>query len=182
MISLIIKSFYLILPAYLANMAPPLFGRLGWLEFLNRPVDGGKKLGDNLLFGKNKTWRGLAAAVIFGVLTTLIQLGLSHWQFFRGISLIDYSSNWLVFGLLAGSGAILGDLAKSFFKRRLGRKPGTAWPVFDQLDFVVGFFIFTWWLVAPTWLVVLVIVVMTLILQPLVNILAYIFKFKKVWW
>ena len=182
MLSLIAKSFYLILPAYLANMAPPIFGRLGWLEFLNRPIDGGKKIGNNFVFGKNKTWRGLLAAVIFGLLATLIQLGLWHWSFFREISLINYPADWFTFGPLSGLGAILGDLFKSFLKRRMGIKSGAAWPLFDQLDFVLGFLIFTWWLVGPAWQVVMAIIVMTLILQPLVNILAYIFRFKKVWW
>ena len=41
-----------------------------------------------------------------------------------------------------GLGALIGDLIKSFFKRRLGLKPGARFVPFDQTDFVVGALIF----------------------------------------
>lgn len=182
MIDIILKAFYLVLPAYLANMAPPIFGRLGWLKSANEPVDGGMKLGQDYLFGKTKTWRGIIAAVIFGALTAGIQAWLYDFGFFRNISLVDYRHDFFIFGILAGLGAILGDLVKSFFKRRLHITSGGTWPVFDQLDFIAGFFIFTWWIVRPEWLIIIAVCLMTLILHPITNILAYIFKFKKVWW
>ena len=31
---------------------------------------------------------------------------------------------------------------KSFFKRRIDIPPGASWPVFDQLDFFVGAYVF----------------------------------------
>jgi len=182
MLDLILKAFYLVLPAYLANMAPPIFGRFGWLKSLNRPVDGGIKLGRDYLFGQTKTWRGIMAAVIFGLLTTGIQAWLYDFDFFRNLSLINYGQDFIWFGILAGLGAILGDLVKSFFKRRLHLKSGDAWPIFDQLDFIAGFFLFTWYFVRPDWQIILTVCLMTLILHPLVNIIGYFLRFKKVWW
>jgi CDP-2,3-bis-(O-geranylgeranyl)-sn-glycerol synthase len=35
-------------------------------------------------------------------------------------------------------GALAGDLAGAFLKRRLGIQPGGLFPVVDQLDFIVG--------------------------------------------
>jgi len=69
-----------------------------------------------------------------------------HNNIFAEISLVDYS-NWLLFGFLMGFGALLGDMTKSFFKRRLGYAPGKPFIPFDQLDFVVGALLFTYPLV-----------------------------------
>ena len=182
MLSLLIQSFYLALPAYLANMAPVVFDRLNWLAFFARPIDAGRKWGSSYIFGSTKTWRGLVAAVMAGLLITGLQAGLYNLEFFQNISLFNYQNNFWLFGLLAGLGAILGDLFKSFFKRRLKIASGQPWPFFDQLDFIAGFFLFTWLLVRPPWPIVLTVVIMTLILHPLVNIIGYLLRFKKVWW
>jgi hypothetical protein len=48
------------------------------------------------------------------------------------------SAGWLATGLRFGFGAVAGDAAKSFFKRRLAIAPGSPWIPFDQLDFAVG--------------------------------------------
>lgn len=181
-VKLIIVSFYFILPAYLANMAPVIFGKLGWLNFLAKPIDGGGKMGGEFIFGSGKTWRGIVSAVILAIVVTAVQAVLFKYQTFNSISLIDYPHLWLVFGFLAGLGAILGDLIKSFFKRRVNISSGRPWIIFDQLDFIAGFFLFTWVLAWPSWRVVLIVIVLTLILHPLTNISAYWLHMKKVWW
>ena len=182
MIDIVITTFYLLLPAYLANMAPPGFANAGWLKFLDKPVDGGLRFGKDYLFGSSKTWRGLVAATIAGVIVAGIQSLLYSNLYFNEISLINYHRHWLIFGFCAGLGAILGDLVKSFFKRRLHIGSGGPWPVFDQLDFIVGFFVATFWLVRPDWQIMLAAALMTLVLHPLINIIAYFLKLKKVWW
>ncbi|MFA5029479.1 MAG: CDP-2,3-bis-(O-geranylgeranyl)-sn-glycerol synthase [Patescibacteria group bacterium] len=180
--SVVWQAFYLAWPAYLANMAPVIFKNFGWLKFLDRPIDGGKKFGGDYLFGRHKTWRGLLAAIVGGALASFFQLILYRYQFFSSFSLFDYNQQWLLVGLLGGLGAILGDLAKSFFKRRLKIASGRSWPVFDQLDFIFGFFVFVYLTVRPPLLVVVVVFLITLILHPLTNVFAYLLRFKKVWW
>jgi CDP-2,3-bis-(O-geranylgeranyl)-sn-glycerol synthase len=96
--------------------------------------------------------------------------------------LVYYPELFVLFGFLAGFGAIFGDLLKSFFKRRVGIRSGGAWPVFDQLDFIIGFFAFTYLIVWPMPEVVITIMLITLILHPLTNIVSYLLGFKKVWW
>jgi len=183
MIYVIFQTFYLLLPAYLANMAPVIFGKLKCLRFSAKPIDGGQKLGQDFIFGSSKTWRGLITAVIFGMLAAGVQAILySNYYFFYKLSFIDYRSDWLWFGALAGLGAILGDLIKSFFKRRVGIHSGGVWLVFDQLDFIVGFFIAVWIFFKPSLIIVIIACLMTLVLHPLTNIIAYLLKFKKVWW
>lgn len=179
---LFLKSFYFILPAYLANMAPVIFHKLELLQFLGRPIDGGKKIGNDYIFGSGKTWRGFIAAILLGIIVAAVQAGLYQNEAFRQISLVDYPSVYWLFGFLAGFGALFGDLVKSFFKRRIHIHSGKSWPIFDQLDFIVGFFVFTYWLVQPPFEVIAIIFIITLVLHPLTNVIGYLLKIKKVWW
>ena len=178
----LLKSFYLILPAYFANMAPVIFDKLGLLKSMAKPIDGGLKLGQDFLFGQNKTWRGIISAVIFATLISGLQAVLYSYNFFNKISLIDYSENFLIFGGLAGLGAILGDLIKSFLKRRLHIASGKSWPIFDQLDFVIGFFIAVSLIYRPSIGIILASLLITLILHPLINLISYLLGLKRVWW
>jgi CDP-2,3-bis-(O-geranylgeranyl)-sn-glycerol synthase len=47
---------------------------------------------------------------------------------------------WL--GAWLGLGALFGDIVKSFFKRRLGIKPGTMFQPWDGIDYMIGAIIF----------------------------------------
>jgi CDP-2,3-bis-(O-geranylgeranyl)-sn-glycerol synthase len=182
MIEFILSVAYLALPAYLANTAPVLFARAGLLRSLNHPVDGGKRWGVRRLFGTHKTWRGLVSGAIVGFIVVAFQAWLYQFPTFRELSYIDYPQHLIVFGLLAGSSALLGDLAKSFFKRRYGIASGDPWPVIDQLDFIIGFLVCTYPLVQPSLSVVVTMLLITLIVHPLTNILGYFLHLKKVWW
>ncbi len=51
--------------------------------------------------------------------------------------IVDYDG-WMGLGLRFGLGAMAGDSAKSFLKRRRRIPPGAPWVPFDQLDFVLG--------------------------------------------
>ena len=174
MLILIFQAIYFVLPAYLANMMPVFFAKLGWLKSLGQPIN-------EPLFGTNKTWRGIISAIFGGIIISGIQALLLNFVFFINLSIYSYH-NWLIFGFLAGLGAILGDLFKSFLKRKKGIKSGGSWPVFDQLDFIVGFFIFTYWLARPDWQIIVTAIILTLILHPLTNIIGYALGIKKVWW
>ena len=179
---LILKSFYFTLPAYLANMSPVIFDKLGIFKFLKKTIDGGRKIRGDYIFGSGKTWRGIVSGAIFGVLAVLIQSFLHSFDIFENIAIIDYSSGIILFGLLAGLGAILGDLTKSFFKRRFKIKSGRPWPIFDQLDFIVGFILFTYFIATPPIEIIITIFLITLILHPLTNLVSYFLGIKKVWW
>jgi CDP-2,3-bis-(O-geranylgeranyl)-sn-glycerol synthase len=182
MIDLFLQSFYFSLPAYLANMSPVILNKLGAWKYFAKPIDGGRKIGNQFIFGKNKTWRGLLSAIVFGSLMAMIQAFLYRYEFFRELSIVDYTSLFLIFGILAGSGAILGDLVKSFFKRRIGIVSGQAWPIFDQLDFIFGFILFVYYFSIPSVEIIITICLITLVLHPLTNMISYLLGVKKVWW
>ena len=109
-------------PAYVANMAPPLIKYWkGW----NRPIS-------PRWLGSHKTMMGFAAGLVGALAATFVQHAIACEA-----GIVDYD-RWLELGLRFGLGAMVGDSAKSFFKRRLRIPPGRPWIPFDQLDFVVG--------------------------------------------
>ena len=130
------QLLYLMAPAYCANMAPPF---VHLFPVWNRPLS-------ERWLGSHKTVTGVLAGLSVAVITALIQWRI-RW---RG-GLIDYDY-WPAIGLLLVSGAMGGDLAKSFLKRRIGIAPGGRWIPADQLDFVAGALLLiahraglTWW-------------------------------------
>ncbi len=121
------------LPAYVANMTPVLVKKISWL---NIPIDTGKIFYGRPVFGKNKTWRGLVFGVFAGVVTGFLQS-------LFGVSIVpDFAQFWFFISILLSSGALFGDLVKSFFKRRMSISPGSSWLMFDQLDYVIGALLF----------------------------------------
>jgi CDP-2,3-bis-(O-geranylgeranyl)-sn-glycerol synthase len=82
----------------------------------------------------------------------------------------------------ASLGALLGDLAGAFLKRRLKIKPGGALPVVDQLDFVVGALIFVSFFSAVSLPVVLILLLVTPPIHFLTNVAAYALGLKEHYW
>lgn len=181
MINIILQSLYFILPAYLANMAPVIFK---WVPILNFSVDCGASWHGERLFGEHKTYRGF----VFGALTGILGVFLQHKYFinFKNIELMPYgdfsNQKIMLIGICFGAGALLGDLIKSFFKRRLKIKDGHSWFPFDQLDFVIGALIALSPFYFPPLPHLIVILLITPILHFLTNIFAYLIGLKKVWW
>jgi CDP-2,3-bis-(O-geranylgeranyl)-sn-glycerol synthase len=153
--NLIVNAIIFILPAYCANATPVIAG--GGL-----PIDLGRKFIDGkAIFGKNKTFRGFFVGLVVGT-----GVGLSESAVF------NYP---LTFGLLLSLGALFGDLAGAFLKRRLGIAPGNLLPIVDQVDFVVGALIFSL-LLSPsmlTWELALSVLLITPPIHLLTNFAAY---------
>ena len=147
MFKLIFSCFWYLLPAALGNhnascgnrLWLPLFIKNG-LATLSVPIDFGAKIGDKEIFGKNKTWRGLLVGIITGILVAGLQAWLyKNNNFFMKNTIIDYNKiNFILFGILLGGGALLGDLVESFIKRRLKLPSGRPWFPWDQSDWIIG--------------------------------------------
>ncbi len=166
---LLLKCFYLMLPAYFANMAPVMVKKI---NLFAAPIDFNKKMNGNPLLGKNKTYRGLVFGIVFAVIIAYLQFLLYGGEFFREISFIDYQ-NWLVFGFLMGLGALTGDLVKSFFKRRIGIGPGRKFIPFDQADFVIGSLVFVSPIFDVSLTIFFVSLLLSFVLDVIVNHLAF---------
>ena len=147
MLKLIFACFWYLLPAALGNHNASCGNRLPLPEMLKRPlrklavpIDSGKTLNGREIFGKNKTWRGLVVGVITGIFVAGVQAALFFkTDFFRNNTVVDYGRiNFVLIGALMGGGALLGDLAESFIKRRLGKPSGKPWFPWDQADWIIG--------------------------------------------
>jgi len=166
------------LPAYFANMAPVIVKKINLFAF---PIDFDKQLNNKPIFGKNKTFRGLVFGLVFSIIVAYFQFLLYNDEFFRSISFIDYQ-NWLLFGFLMGTGALTGDLTKSFFKRRLGIRPGDKFIPFDQTDFVIGALVFIVLVFDLTLEIFIVALLLSFMLHILVNHIAFFLKIRNEKW
>lgn len=139
-------SLWFFLPAGIANVSPVFTSRIGFLRFLYKPLDFGKKINGKRVFGDNKTWSGLLFGIFVGfVVIALQKYGFSNSEWIRSISgSVNYSQSiiWYL-GPLLGFGAIFGDAIESFFKRQLEIRPGKTWFPFDQLDYILGGLLFS---------------------------------------
>jgi len=117
-------------------------------------LDMGKKFLDGRrILGDGKTARGFVGGLIVGTIVGLLQ-GVAR-------------------GFLLALGALLGDLASSFIKRRLGIERGGAAPGLDQLSFVVAALILASPVKVPPWQVIAVILIITPPIHLATNFIGY---------
>ena len=159
---LFLSALIFIFPAYCTNAAPVIFGGGG-------PIDCGKSFIDGKpLFGSHKTVRGFISGLASGILATIALCYLVPYNFFVGVAL--------------SIGALIGDLAGSFIKRRLSFPPGKSVPVLDQMTFVVFAVIFAY-AVSPIEIeIMLIVFVVTPVCHLVTNLIAYCFGLKTVPW
>lgn len=114
-----IVKYYL--PPMVANSSPVLIkGTI--------PVDNNKTWRDGRrLLGPNKTVEGL----LIGILSSFTTASCINMVIRAGFS-------YILLATLAGTAALIGDLAGAFIKRRLGIPPGGHLPIIDQLGFAVA--------------------------------------------
>jgi CDP-2,3-bis-(O-geranylgeranyl)-sn-glycerol synthase len=174
MFDAIISALWLMLPAYLANPTAVVFGGGTPLDLGRNFIDGKRLLGDG------KTFRGLAGGILCGMILGVIQMKLPLSEQLGQFTLLA------IFSLSCG--ALLGDVAKSFIKRRLGFRRGAKLPLADQLDFVIGAWILTY-LLQPAWFTehftitkMVIILIVTPLLHRITNIIGYYAKLKKEPW
>ncbi|MCX6801605.1 MAG: CDP-2,3-bis-(O-geranylgeranyl)-sn-glycerol synthase [Candidatus Diapherotrites archaeon] len=164
----IIVALYLV-PLYITNASALLFGG-------KHPLDFGKKLFGQPVFGKGKSIEGTFAGFAVGMASVLM---LDF--FFRQQTLLVHE-NFLLFGALLCAGALSGDIAASFVKRRFGMEKGRPVLLLDQLDFIAGGLAFTAWMRIPSIEEAVIIVVLTLAMHRLANYAAFKCKIKSVPW
>ena len=177
----LVSALWIMLPAYVPNPAAVIFGG-------GPPIDRGATWSDGLrLFGDGKTIRGFTLGVLAGIAAGGVELWaqtLAGWTLNRYLLPIHTIITVCTFAV----GALLGDLAKSFVKRRIGKGQGEPWPVADQYDLVIGAFLLTF-LAAPGWLlqnvtlpILIWILVLTPVLHRITNIAGHHLGVKRVPW
>ncbi len=161
-VTAIIASLEFIFPAYCANGAPVLAGGGLSMDFGKNFFDGKR------IFGNNKTFKGFFFGWFVGAGVGLIECLLFNFP--------------ILFCVLIPLGALIGDLAGAFTKRRLGINPGGLLPVVDQIDFVVGALLFAIPLSIIGWEVAVIVLIVTPPIHLFTNFLAYKLKLKSNPW
>lgn len=183
MFNIVFQSLFFFLPAYISNAVPVFLEKLRWFEFLKVPVDFGYKFRGHYLFGSTKTFRGIIGGAVGGVLTILIQsLLYMNVPSVQGWFLLAYDlPNILWLGFLLGLGEGLGDLIKSFFKRRMKLASSAPCFPFDQMSFL-GALGLSLLFFSPSPFHILSILIISPLVPLIANLLAYRVGWKKVWW
>jgi CDP-2,3-bis-(O-geranylgeranyl)-sn-glycerol synthase len=159
---LIVEALKFIFPAYCANAAPVLGGG-------GKPMDFGKNFFDGKrIFGAHKTFRGFFVGLALGAAVGIMDCAVFGYP-------------WL-FAILTPLGALLGDLAGAFCKRRLNLAPGALLPVVDQIDFVVGALVFALPIMTISWQLAVTVLLITPPIHLGTNFAAYKLKLKKNPW
>lgn len=159
----LLQTVFWYLPTVAANIAP-LFASLGdkreketkvlIRRWYNHPIW-------EEALGETKTWRGLTVGIIAAgfVFWGLSDLQNTGWEWVKDASILNYQSeSVVVMAVLLGGGALFGDIAKSFVKRRIPKEPkhqwwpnlravpkehrryppSEKWYPMDQIDFILG--------------------------------------------
>lgn len=143
---------------------PAAFHKIFVKQKLNYPIDFGKNFFDGKrIFGNGKTWNGLILGIFVG-------------------TLVGYLQQNLILGLALSSGALFGDLVKSFFKRRLGIERGKLWFPFDQIDFILGAFLFASFIIRINFIYLVILLIITPLLHLATNFIGFKLKLKKEPW
>lgn len=162
---LIGEALIFIFPAYCANAVPVLAGGGSPMDFGRNFLDGRR------IFGNNKTFRGFFFGWVVGILVGLVE-----------VLIFGSISYGVVFSILIPLGALCGDLAGAFLKRRLDIAPGGLLPIVDQVNFVVGALLFSLPLNVVTWQLAVTVLVITPPIHLFTNFLAFKLKLKSNPW
>ncbi|MFW6448970.1 MAG: CDP-2,3-bis-(O-geranylgeranyl)-sn-glycerol synthase [Halobacteriota archaeon] len=179
LVAVIVVAIWVMLPAYIPNNVAVVVGG-------GRPIDGGRSLGGARLLGDGKTWRGtlggIAAGVVVALALNAVEPTVVDWT---GVAVPTFS---VAATVALPTGALLGDMAASFVKRRLGHERGSSVPGLDQYDLVIGSLVlvavvdWAWVVDAVTLPVLIAIVVLTPVLHRGTNVAAYLLGLKEVPW
>ncbi len=175
-IGFIINTIIYFLPALIANGAPVIF--IGKVIKSPRPLDRGRKFIDGKpILGPNKTIEGFLIGCLSGLITGIAYTLITHNRFF------------ILYGLIMGLGAMIGDAINSFVKRRINIRSGDPFIPMDQLSFIIMSYVFIKLFeldklcgIEVTLAHFSMIVVIVMILHPLTNMISYLIGLKDKPW
>ncbi len=160
------------LPCYVANATPVIIGG-------GSRLDSGIKLADGrALLGKTKSVKGFFGGILAGIIMAGILSLLWPTLIFGNAETLFIS------GVLLSIGALVGDAAGSFIKRRYNIAPGVHCNVLDQMDFVIVGLVFAYPFAYELYTIpnLAFILIISYILHMGTNVLANRAGIKKVPW
>jgi hypothetical protein len=150
---------YLAFPVIFAAAIHLVVIRYDLFARLKVPIDLGRTVRGQRIFGDHKTWRG-ALIMVAG---SAVGMALQGYVRAPALEFFDYGRvNLWLYGALLGLGFVLAELPNSFLKRRWGVPPGrqaegaTYWvfTLLDQLDSVLGCLLALALVWTPPWAVI----------------------------
>ena len=176
-----IAVLYFLLPAYISNSGGLIFGGGTPLDMGKTDKNGVRWIGDGV------TWRGLIGGTLLGTLVGAIQgcFGADLLSLYGDLIVTPIAvglSNGIIIGFLLAFGALIGDAAGSFLKRRLGIGRGKPAPILDQIDFLVVALLFASLVVKFDLEFIIIAVILTIIIHLIANTGAYLIGIKDVWY
>ncbi len=178
-LEILLKTIWLLIPAYTPNNFAVLVGGGTPIDFGRKFIDGKRILGDG------KTIRGFVGGVAGGILVANIQYAIEEAFKIGLFSSLSYV-HFLTLAFLLAFGAMLGDSIGSFIKRRFGYERGAKFPIVDQLTFLIialalaSTYKYFWYLF--NYEIILTALIITPILHLGVNYIAYKLNLKEVPW
>ncbi len=171
-----LKAVFLLLPAYIANMIPVFSGG-------KTPIDFGQKLYRHRILGPGKTIRGFVYGVAAGTI-----IGSIEWLLLPFLN--DYASSFgfvfpkmnLFIAFLISFGSLAGDATGSFIKRRMNLERGKEVLGLDQLNFIIGAIVFSFFFTQISWEMIAVMILITPIVHRTACIIGYWIKVKREPW
>jgi hypothetical protein len=147
---LILQLLVFAIPVTFAAIVHMVVVRLRMLEWLNHPLDLGKRFRGERIFGDSKTFRGILVMVMMSMAGVALLWWLLVW--FPGLqhyNILDFGQYSTIFyGLLYGLGYTLAELPNSFAKRQAGIPEGKrgSWLniLIDQADSPIGCLLILW--------------------------------------
>ena len=135
LLNAIITVLWIMGPAYIANSVAVLTGG-------KYPIDNGRTLSDgNRILGDGKTWSGLLGGTLGGIMFGIIldsgdgRMALERLTGEEHVQSLWSENPVMVFFLLS-FGALFGDMAASFYKRRQNLLRGDKLAILDMYDFI----------------------------------------------
>lgn len=135
LLNAIITVLWIMGPAYIANSVAVLTGG-------KYPIDQGRTLSDgNRILGDGKTWSGLLGGTLGGIMFGIIldsgdgRMALERLTGEEHVQSLWSENPAIVFFLLS-FGALFGDMAASFYKRRQNLLRGDKFAILDMYDFI----------------------------------------------
>lgn len=174
-----LRALLLFLPAAVANGLPVLANHIPGLRNWHTPVDFGKYYRGRRILGDHKTWRGLVTGTIGGMMTGAL-IYAAYPSLVHHFADIPFTPllEMIIIGGVLGFGALAGDVAESFFKRRRNVLSGQSWFPFDQIDYIFGGLLFVWPLVNLSAAQAVLIVMVYFCVHLIASYIGYLLKLK----
>ncbi len=188
MLEMTYQILFFLSPLVLVAIANGLCIKYDWFNRLKRPLDLGRSYRGRRIFGDHKSWRGLLINVIFCSLGTMIQGWLQNRGYFPPwLFLLDYRDYGYLFGIMLGLGVTFGELPNSFLKRQLEILPGESkkgpagvvFFLFDQVDLTIGIWVFFFFLIMPSPVLVLWSILLTGVFHVIISIVGYLLGMRR---